>query len=101
MSVFSKKPVEPPAKSGYDHGLSRGQVSPEGQKEGEGEAPKTYRAGNMMELVKDLAENTGMQGVANIKRAHSIVRRIFWMAVVIAGVSECCKCNVCTNYIIL
>ena len=69
-------------------------VSPEGpasQKEKfssseEPLAEEGHRANSLLALISDMASNTGMQGLPNIRRAQSIARRLFWFIIFLTGV---------------
>lgn len=38
--------------------------------------------------IKELAENSGVQGVPQIRRAGSWFRRLFWLSIVLAGIGR-------------
>ena len=43
---------------------------------------------HMRDVVKEVAANTGIQGIPNIQRAGSGCRKVFWIAVVVIGTGE-------------
>ena len=44
--------------------------------------------GSLRKLISDKASNTGMHGLPNAQRAGSWVRMMFWLLLVLAGLSK-------------
>jgi len=59
---------------------------------------KKKKPSDLWTMMKDKAQDTGVQGVPNIGRAKHKVRKFFWTLVVIGGTREC-SCTRCFNIV--
>ena len=55
---------------------------------------KSKQEASLRELIFDKASNTGMHGLPNAQRASSWIRKLFWLALVLAGLGKSAKCYI-------